>query len=358
MFSKKKKIKNKIYIILAIIFISFSKFSTNILYADTYKIKNVEVIKSYDLNFNKLNVIESAFTKAYSELIQKITSSEYIGNLNKAKINDIKNLVDSFSIIDEKFIDNNYHATFEVDFDKKNVLKYLEKKNIFTSIPIEKEIFILPIMIDTEKNQVLLLSENYFYNNWNNNNKKYYLLKYILPNEDIDDIKFIQSRLNNIEEYEFDEIVSKYNLNDYIIAIFFKDKKNIKILSKINFNKNLSISNEAFSNFEIESKFQGEQIIEKLKISYENEWKKINQINTSIKLSLTMLIESKNLNLIDQFEKKLFQSDLVYKYNIDAISNDNTIYKIMYNSTPDKFLSEFKNNGFEIDTSGKIWKIK
>ena len=235
MFSKKKKIKNKIYIILAIIFISFSKFSTNILYADTYKIKNVEVIKSYDLNFNKLNVIESAFTKAYSELIQKITSSEYIGNLNKAKINDIKNLVDSFSIIDEKFIDNNYHATFEVDFDKKNVLKYLEKKNIFTSIPIEKEIFILPIMIDTEKNQVLLLSENYFYNNWNNNNKKYYLLKYILPNEDIDDIKFIQSRLNNIEEYEFDEIVSKYNLNDYIIAIFFKDKKKYKNFIKDKF---------------------------------------------------------------------------------------------------------------------------
>ena len=48
----------------------------------------------------------------------------------------------------------------------------------------------------------------------------------------------------------------------------------------------------------------------------------------------------------------------VSKYNIDNFSSDNTVYKVMYNSTPDKFINEFRSDGFEIDTSHKVWKIK
>ena len=59
--------------------------------------------------------------------------------LKNTNIKTIKRLVDSFTIIDEKFVENKYIATFEVNFNKKLVLNYLEKKNIFISIPIEKK---------------------------------------------------------------------------------------------------------------------------------------------------------------------------------------------------------------------------
>ena len=67
---------------------------------------------------------------------------------------------------------------------------------------------------------------------------KHYLLKYIVPNEDIEDINFLKKNINNIEDYNFNEIISKYDLNDYIIIILFKNNKNLKILSKLNFNNN------------------------------------------------------------------------------------------------------------------------
>ena len=176
---------------------------------------------------------------AFKELMAKITISEDKKNLNSTNLKLIKSLVDSFTIVDEKFIENKYFAKFDVDFNKKQVLNFLERKNIFPSIPKEKNLFLMPILIDIEKKQISLFSENLFYLNWNNKNEKHYLLKYILPNEDLEDINILKKNINNIEDYDFSEIISKYDLKDYIIIIFFKNENQLRALSKLNFNKNL-----------------------------------------------------------------------------------------------------------------------
>tara|TARA_Y100000590_G_scaffold456266_1_gene606521 strand:- start:593 stop:1669 length:1077 start_codon:yes stop_codon:yes gene_type:complete len=358
MLFNKKNFTFVLYIFFFILVLFLIDFSTNQVYAKNYKIKNIEIVEPYDLDFNKLQVIDKAFIKAFQELILKITSENDGKKLKNIKLNTIKSLVDSFSIVDEKFIDNNYLVNFEVDFNKKSLLKYLERKNIFPSIPIEKKIFILPILIDLESDQISLFSENQFYINWNKENENYFLLNYILPNEDLEDINFLQQRIKRIENYNFNEIISKYSLEDYIIVILFKDKKNIRVLSKVYLNKNLSILNRDFHNINLNNNSLTNKIIRELKFSYENQWKKQNLINTSINLSITLSLDSKNIDLIGKFEKHLSELDLVSKYYIDKFSSDNTVYKIIYNSTPDKFLSEFRNLGFEVDTSYKIWKVR
>ena len=83
----------------------------------------------------------------------------------------------------------------------------------------------------------------------------------------------------------------------------------------------------------------------------------MNEINTSIKLPLTVSLDSKKIKLINRFEQELNLSDLVYDYNIESINSYNTIYKIIYNGSPDKFLSKFKNKKFNIDISNKVWII-
>ena len=64
-----------------------------------------------------------------------------------------------------------------------------------------------------------------------------------------------------------------------------------------------------------------------------------------------------NLNN-NYFEKTLSNLDLVAKYNINKFSNEKIIYKIVYNSSPNKFIEEITSSGFNIDTSSAIWKIK
>ena len=358
MFQKKIIIESRLYIFFLFLVLFFIKFSTTYVYANTYKIIDLEISEPYEINFNKQNIIDNAFKMAFKELIAKITISYDKKNLESANLKLIKSLVDSFAIVDEKFIDNKYFAKFDVDFNKKQVLKYLETKNIFPSIPKEKKLFIMPFLIDIEKNQILLFSENPFYLYWNEKNEKYYLLKYVLPNEDLEDINILKKNISNIEDYNFSEIISKYDLKDYIIIIFFKHKTKLKTLSKVNLNNNLIISNKIFSEVNFNEKQSLENVIKILKTNFENQWKKINQINTSIKLSFTLSLNSKNYELIKKFEKDLSNSDLVSNFYINNFSSEMTIYKIIYNSTPDRFIQEIENNGFNIDTSYKIWRVQ
>ncbi len=168
----------------------------------------------------------------------------------------------------------------------------------------------------------------------------------------------IKKNLQNIEDYDFSEIISKYDLKDYIIVIFFNDIDKLRVVSKIYLNNNLIVSNKIFSEIKNYDNNSLYDLIRELKVFYEDEWKKINLINTSIKLPVTLSLDSKNYQLIQKFEKKLLNLDLVSNYYIEYFSNDVTIYKIIYNSSPDKFLTEFKIDNFKINTSYKIWRIE
>ena len=353
------KIKNKfnisVYIFFLFFLIFFTKFSTIEANANTYKITDLEISKPYDNNFNKEAVIDMAFKKAFTQIVLKITTLKKNEIENLTNLKTIYSLVESFSIIDEKFIDNKYISNFEVEFNKKQLFNYLSKKKIFPSIPKDKDVLLIPILINNEKNQISLFSENIFYINWNKFNESYFLLNYILPNEDIEDINLIKKNIQNIEEYNFNEIISKYEINDYIILILFQKENNFNALIKTNLNNKLFISNKKFDWHETQSV---ENIIKDLKLELENQWKKLNIINISIKLPITLSVNSKKSDLIKNLEKKLYDLDLVSSYYVDSFSNEKIIYKIIYNSTPDKFINEFMNSNIKLNTSNSIWSIE
>ena len=133
---------------------------------------------------------------------------------------------------------------------------------------------------------------------------------------------------------------------------------NIDILTKIKINKKLNILKLNFKNIDLNNVKSNEQLIDELKNQFENIWKKSNQINPSIKLPITVSVDSKNLLLIKKFEDLLVSSDFVSEYFVEKISSSYSIYRIIYNSTPDKFLSNFETQNLKVDISGKIWEIK
>ena len=332
-------------------------FSTDYSKAKNYLVENIEIIEPYDVNFKKNTVIDKAFISAFDLLIFKIVNSNDLKDAKSINLNSIKYMIDSFSISDESFIESNYSAKLNVLFEKKKVLKYLYNKNITPSIPIEKKIIFFPIFINLENSELSIYSENKFYSNWNVEKKSIYLLNYILLNEDLEEFSIIKKNINNIENYDFGKLLSKYD-KDFIVAIFFKNKNNLKVLSKINLNNKLTTINNEYSIFNTEDINIVNKIKEELKTTYDNFWKKENIINFAIKLPLTVLINSSDKKLINKFEQALKKTDLIYEYSIDSMSNKETIYKIIYNSTPDKFIRDFENKDFKIDYSKEVWRIK
>ena len=347
-----------LYLFYLIIFFNNFIFDIKPVSANIYKVQGIEIIEPYNLEFSKENVIEKAFINSFSNLMAMIIDSNDLDAINTNDINLIRPMIETFSITNEKFSENNYTASFDIIFDKKKIFDFLNKKEIISSLPIKKNIFFLPVFINLENNEHYMFNQDKFYIDWNSNIKDYELLNYFLPNEDIEEYNIINSKISKIEDYKFEEIIERYELKDYIICIFFYNNKNLNVLTRLKLNNDLLILKSNFNYINIKNENFHLQIIDDLKLVYENTWKKVNKINTNINLNIYISVDTKNYKLANRFEKELNNSYMIPEYKIDKITNRIMIYKIIYNNTPDKFITNFTNKNFELDTTSKIWKLK
>ena len=122
-----------LYILFIVLSLNIFFFSTTKVLAKSFEINDIEISKPFQNNFNKNIVIDTGFKEAFSKLIQTIIRSSDYKKVKNIKLNEIKAMVDSFSIKEEKFIDQNYYVNLGVSFNKKKIFKYLERKNIFPS---------------------------------------------------------------------------------------------------------------------------------------------------------------------------------------------------------------------------------
>ena len=358
------QIINKFYKLLNvyIYFISFSLlivfFSTTYSNANAFRVSKIEISSPFELNFEKNNVIDKGFQTSFSDLISMITTSGDRKKIKNVSIKEIKGMIDSFTISDEKFINNEYFANLETTFNKKKILKFLENKNIFPSIPQRNKVLLFPILIETKNNNIYLFNNNIFYDKWNEQKNSYDLLDYLLPSEDIEDLIELQKISKDIETYDFSNLINKYDIKDSIILIIYKESNRIRTLSKINLNNNLKIQNKNYPKLDILNNNDFSNIVENLKQLYEDQWKKNNEINTSIKLPITISINSKKTKKIIELEQVLYSLDLVSDFSILNFNSEIIQYKITYNGTPNIFLNDMRENNLELEMKNNMWILK
>ena len=333
-------------------------FSTTNLYAKGFNINNVEISTKFEINFNKEDVLDEGFEIAFNKLINTILKSSDLRTINKVSLNEIKSMIETFSIKEEKFINQVYYVNLDVTFNKKQIFDLLEKRNIFPSLPIKNKIFLLPIIIDENKNELFIFSNNFILNNINQDSQSNELLEYVLPSEDLEDLKLIKDNIQNIENYDFSKIINKYFLNDYVITLLFQGSDQLRVLSKINFNNKKFIDNKTFTNLNFVTMENQNRFIQIIKTTYEDQWKLINQINTSIKLPLTISIENNESLKISKFEKTLTEIDLIYDFNINKFDHKKIIYKVIFNGSPDNFFSTMANFGYQFVFKDQVWVLR
>ena len=346
-----------LYIFFLILSLNIFFFSTDESEGKAFDINNIDISKPFEINFDKNKVIDEGFKKGFLELISLIVSSEDSKKINQIKLNEIKSMVESFSIKEEKFINEIYYMKLDVEFNKKKIFSYLEKKNIFPSIPLKKKFLFIPVIINESQKDLLIFNNNKVFDNWNSDLKSHYLIEYILPTDDLEDLNLIKNNFENIEKYNFREITNKYNLEHSIIALIFRNEKEVRVLSRITNKEKTILKNQTFSNLDLSIEKDINSLTNDLKLVYEDYWKSLNQINTSIKLNLNVKINNNNVK-ISSFEKILGKTDLVYNYYISKFDKEFTYYKIIFNGTPDTFLKDMNEANYNFNIDNKIWTLK
>ena len=347
-----------ISILFIFLFLLIFFFSTGKVRAKAFEITDVEISKPFEMGFNKNKVIDEGFQKAFKKLILLIVNSSDQKKMNNIQLNEIKFMIESFSIKEEKFINEIYYLNLGVSFNRKKIFKYLETKNIFPSIPNKKKLLYLPIVIEEDKKNLFIYTNNKIFKEWNRYIEDQHLIEYVLPTEDLEDLEMIKKKYDSLEQYDFKEIINKYYLNDAIISLIFKNKNKIRILSRISIKNDVYLKNRSFAGLDLNDLSHIEKVIKDLKNDFEDHWKTINQINTSIKLPLRIKVQSSNEKKIKIFENVLKDTDLIYDFFISKFDNQYIVYEIIFNGSPDIFLKSMSEKKLNFDFREKDWVLK
>ena len=347
-----------LYIFFSILALIIFFFSTKEVEAKSFEINNIEISIPFENDFDKNNVIDSGFKKAFFELIYTLTKSSDHKKIKSIQLNEIKSMIETFSIQEEKFIDQIYYVKLGVSFNKKKIFNHLEKKNIFPSQIIREKFLFIPIIIDENINDLIIFSKNPIYNKWNEDKSRFALINYLLPTEDLEDLNLIKKNLDNIENYNFNEITKKYSLDNYIISLIFKSKNEIRVLSKIFNKKNEIIKNDTFKNIDLSKQKDLSIFINDLKNSFEDNWKKLNEINTSIKLPIVIKFKNNDVRKTIQFEAVLNDIELVNDFFIKKFDKEFVFYEILFNGSVQNFINIMQNKDYNLNTQKKVWTME
>ena len=348
----------RLYIFFSTLALIIFFFSTEAVKAKSFEINDIEISQPFEINFDKNKVIDLGFKKAFFELVYSLIKSSDFKKIDDIRLNEIKGMIETFSVKKEKFIDQKYYLNLGVSFNKKKIFKYLEKKNIFPSRILKEQFLFIPIIINENGNDLSIFSNNPIYANWNKTNKRYQLIKYLLPSEDLEDLNLIKEKLDVIETYDFNEITKKYFLKNSIISLIFKGKNEVRILTKIYNDKNEIIKNDTFKNINIDNETDLNFLIENLKNLFEDTWKKLNEINTSIKVPITIKIKNDDLKKSNNFELFLDEIDMVSDYSIQKFDKEFIFYEVLFNGTVQNFINIMKNKKYNLNTQKKVWMIE
>ena len=128
-----------LYIFFSTLALIIFFFSTEVVKAKSFEINDIEISQPFEINFDKNKVIDLGFKKAFFELVYSLIKSPDFKKIDNIRLNEIKSMIETFSIKEEKFIDEVYYMNLGVTFNRKKVFKYLNEKNIFPSIPLKKK---------------------------------------------------------------------------------------------------------------------------------------------------------------------------------------------------------------------------
>ena len=147
-------------------------------------------------------------------------------------------------------------------------------------------------------------------------------------------------------------------MEDSIVSILFKKDNDVRVISRITIKNKVFLKNRLFESMNLNDINQVAKIIQNLRNDYEDYWKNLNLINTSLKLPITIKIKNENKQKIFNFERFIDEQELIYDFSIIKYNKDFIIYDVIFNGTPNIFLEKMQENGFNIDAQNKIWILE
>ena len=341
----------------SVIFILIVFLKTETLFSDNdlFNVNNIELEKKHKIT-NKI-LADRAIKEGFSVLITKLLLKEDIDKLLDLNFSLIKELVTYYQITDiyEKSSGAEF-IKFSVTFDKDKIHDLFYKKNVLYSEILDKELFILPILIKDD--EIFVFNNNFFYENWNKVFKND-LIEFILPLENIEIIQNINNRKQNLINLDLASLFQEYSKKNIALIIIEDNQignnkifiksiiQNKKITKSLNFKKHGLEADKFYEKIIAESK---KELINLVKS------KNLIDIRTPSFLITKLKIDKKsNLATLNSRIKNidLIENPFVLDFNKDYMN-----LRIKYLGKLEKIINQLKKENIDLQLINDQWVIK
>ena len=110
------QLKEYIFIFLTATIFSIITFTSSYSEENIFTINNVKVKGTFDLKFSREKYLNKAFVNSFEMLMKKVLLSSDFKKIKKANLKEVKNLISSFQIIEERFIKNEYELELKINY--------------------------------------------------------------------------------------------------------------------------------------------------------------------------------------------------------------------------------------------------
>ena len=347
-------LREYIFIFLLSTTFLFIPFTKSFSKENVFTINNIKVTGTIDLNFSRDKYLNKAFKDSYEVLMSKILLSKDLKKMRQVNLIQIKNLINSFQILNESYRKDEYTISIKILYNEKKVKKFLREKNISFSQPENISAIFYPVLFIED--EIISLNDNLFYKNWNKIVIENESINFILPLEDLDDISEIVKMKNKIEELDLSVLISKYDMENYIFALMNYDKNNLNIHLKTNFN-NTSVNKNIFYKLSFEDESSLNSIIKDLKFKISDMWKEQNLINLLMPLSINIQFNHKNIHNLNELRNVFNKITIIDNYELEEFNTSNSSFKIYYYGNPKKLKSQLLKFGYLLNDNQGFWQL-
>lgn len=330
--------------------------------ADLFLVERVHTdVTDKDATTAREKALTIAQEKAFYILLDNLILEEDKIKIGTPETAEILNLVEDFSVSEEKASSVRYMADINVHFDTKDVQNFLQSKSVpYLSLGAEKHL-ILPIYTSYKKTR-LWEDNNPWREAWKN--KTTTLVPLVLPLGDTDDMLVYSSKtLMDESQTDLTPMLDRYDAKKALVleASYYKDSEQIKVTVRPFKNEKNPIGSFSFM-MPVENNhvtYAISQAVEKVQNLLAQKWKETHVVRTDNPEFLTAIVPIENLREWIQMQRRLKKIELIKKYDVKAVRKDQAQVEIFFVGDLKPFLEKLKNEGlFLAPSQNGLWSLR
>ena len=163
---------------------------------------------------------------------------------------------------------------------------------------------------------------------------------------------------NANKELNLNELIYKYDVQNYALALMDFNSQDLKIYLKTKFNNNIVSKNINYPLSDLNNISQMKNILVNLKLEILDIWKQENIINIAMPLTIKIQFYHQKLKDFQNLKQSLSEINLIKNYSVEKFDVNKSFFQIYYYGNPKKLKIELLKFGYQLNDDQGYWELK